>query len=137
MNSSEKVLHSIRKIKLELEQISHVFDIHFEKNVTWKQVFETWNENDLKFVNGTANECIKKTKKHMQFITKIPSSHSFDEHYHDFLETCFVLEGELYDENSKMTWFKGETVTFDEMVKHTPKNISDKDCLLRVDFFNN
>lgn len=125
----------IVKIK---EEIKEVQSIDFDNLQTFRSVYRSWNLGDTKEIGGSVNTLIIKKENHMRFLTRIPPGVVFPLHWHNFLEECVVLKGQLDSlRNDGEIWKLGDVASFPAFTKHHLENKLEEDCYLQVDYWRN
>ena len=70
---------------------------------------------------------------YLNFDTKMSKGSEFGEHFHeDIIESCEVIEGELYDTSTNEFYRKGDVAHYDKGIRHTPR--ATEETLLHVLF---
>jgi len=73
--------------------------VGFTNLVTWESMVAIdWNVDEVLMIGETTNVKLSETDYHIRIRTTMPSGSSFTpSHYHDFVEFCTVIAGEMYE----------------------------------------
>ena len=82
----------------------------------------SWEVGEVKNLDGNLTTKIYEDKHHMKFKSIIPSGTSFLLQWHDMIEHCIVLQGEMIDRETGKVFKAGDVATFLKGVKHVPAN---------------
>ena len=125
-----------KKIDGLIDEIDKLINLDFSNLQSWKSTYETWGVGESKSVGGSGNTKIFQDEKMMRFITVIPPLVEFPDHWHDCIEVCQILSGELADKLSGARWSKDEKAIFPIGSPHVPYNPSPgKDLYMIVEFY--
>jgi len=133
MKSELELLRIIEKKVIALGSIQN-----FTNLITWDAIYDDkWKQGQMMDLHGTLNIKVVSNDYHMRFVTIIPPGKGFTPpHFHDYVEVCTVIRGELHDSLTGIKTGEGEELVYDSMEPHEPENVSKNDCALFVDFVN-
>lgn len=110
----------------------------FTNLVQWSDMQSAeWAIGETILIKETLNTKLIHNEYHMRFKTTIPTGKGFwPPHYHDFVERCKVIAGELSTPLMATITKIGGSLIVPAMQPHEPRNDSKDDCILIVDFVN-
>lgn len=124
--------------KKVFEEIKALVNLRFDNLQTFQEMYHTFTEGETAIVSGTQVELLKKSVDHLQFRTIIQpgADRGFSEHWHDCLEECTVISGEMADliqMHKRATG--GEKIVYQPYQAHMPYNPGDKPLVIEVNFY--
>jgi len=127
---------TINEIAQLMDEIKNLVNLEFDDLQKFEDMKALPMHQNLE-IEGTINKMIVKEPNHLRFLTTIPPGESFKMHWHDCLEECTILSGELRDRlQPEKSWKSGEVWRCDKFKKHIPYNDSKTDEVnLIVDFY--
>ena len=111
--------------------IKKMSSVVFAGIVDWGQLLAI-PLNETVSIGNTFNLKLYQDHKCIIFKTIIPPKESFPYHLHDFLESNFLIEGELIDE--KKTYKKNDWMTYNALEGHEVVNNTDYNSEIIVIF---
>lgn len=134
-NSNNKDNH--KELLDNVSEISNILNIKFEDLVSWNEI-KKWSLGETKLINETFNTKIYQSPTKAKFFTKLPPKTSFELHWHDCTELCFVLSGTLTDGYTGHSIKENDKLVINRGSSHIPSNLSDtEDCYILVEFYKN
>lgn len=121
-----------------ISRIDELLDLSYEDLQRFAELQKV-NVGDILKIEGSVNTLVINEKWHLRFMTIIPPLVSFKLHWHDCIEKCTVISGQLADKKQpSKIWKKDEICTFEKGQPHVPFNPSRTEATnLIVDFYIN